>query len=500
MALATKNFIKVFKKKNSEYDIQKTSPRDTEQEDPAGAHILDAIIGDKEVSLEDGRVTKAYFDRLRMVELGTFIMSLIGIGLSVLQYEIEFEQMNRKWSLFLLWIIFISSILLVAMTFIRYLLRLEFRKRRNAIPETSTIWSTGEWPYMLAECILVFVHPSPFLYDVSFEMNTLYDNVRIFYYVNDLLGMILFLRVFVIFRVALMNTYWYSNRAQRLCEMYDCDPGYFFAIKCIMREYPIRIVFLGLFLSLPIFGYWIRVSERPIIRTITDPHEWNFDSYFSSMWNVIISIATVGYGDYYVKTLFGRIIVFFCCMWGSCVVSLMVVSVTTVLEMSFLENKAYHVLKRLRAKKIMKAEAAHVLTRLVKLKLRAKKGQDVPPGKIEEVKKHLKGFRIASRVYRELGNSETGFEEMERQFDFMRDQIQEVIRNTKYLMETNKLLMSVLGIDKNVFDKFNTPFRSLINNGKESIVKDATRSDFVSFMKVDEYDHKESPDKNLPYS
>ena len=263
-----------------------------------------------------------------MVELGTFIMSLIGVGLSVLVYELEFNEVNYTAMGLMLWSSFIASLLLVAMTMFRYVLRLEFKKKRNTIPEKASLWSTGEWRFMIAECLIVFIHPSPFFLGIRFYTYTLYDNVEIYYHINDILGMIQFVRVFVIFRVILLNTYWYSNRSQRLCEMYDCESGYMFTLKCLMRESPAKLVFVGLFLSIPIFAYWIRCSERPIVRTLPSPQMWSFDSYLNAMWYIIITIATVGYGDYFAKTLIGRIFIFFCCIWGSFIISLMVVAMT----------------------------------------------------------------------------------------------------------------------------------------------------------------------------
>ena len=405
-------------------------------------------------SLEDGRITKAYFDRLQMVELGTFVMSLVGIGLSILQYDLEFDDNeHEEWSVLILYVIFISSILLVIMTITRYILKLEFRDKRNGTTNKSTVWETGEWKQMLAECIFVFIHPSPFFLGIKIETNTSYDKVRIYYHVNDILNIIVFLRLIVIIRVVLLHTYWYSNRAQRLCEMYDCESGYMFALKCLMRKSPERIVMMGLIISIPCFGYLLRICERPIVRTISDPSQWNFDSYLDCMWNVIITITTVGYGDYYAKTLLGRIVIFICSIWGAFVVSLMVVALTNILEMGPLEQKAYHVLRRLTTRDKMRNEAAHVLTRLVKVKLKAKKYQYISSGKISEIKDHLKKFKTLSRTYRELGNSETGFEEVGRQFDFLKNQVHDVMKQTNYLMETNKLLMDVLGVDKGAIEK-----------------------------------------------
>ena len=89
MAIANANFVGVFKKKDK-LKGEFTKNAQDEEEETVGMKIFQAISSDQDLSLEDGRVTKAYFDRLRMVEFGTFVMSLIGIGVSILQYEIEF--------------------------------------------------------------------------------------------------------------------------------------------------------------------------------------------------------------------------------------------------------------------------------------------------------------------------------------------------------------------------------------------------------------------------
>ena len=146
--------------------------------------------------------------------------------------------------------------------------------------------------------------------------------------------------------------------------------------------------------------------------------------------------------------------------------------------MSFLESKAYHVLLRLKAKRTMIHHAADVITRLVRMRFRSKANKPISDKKIEEVKHFLKEFKTTSRVYKELGNSDNGFEDMNRQFDTIRDQIGDLTKNTKYLMETNKLLMGVLGIDKNVMEK--------MFSSTHSLRAKSAKSTFLSFNKVDE--------------
>jgi len=59
------------------------------------------------------------------------------------------------------------------------------------------------------------------------------------------------------------------------------------------------------------------------------------------MWCTIITMATVGYGDYYPETHIGRAIAVFACIWGNFLISLMVVSLTISSEFNPSQRKAY---------------------------------------------------------------------------------------------------------------------------------------------------------------
>lgn len=63
-------------------------------------------------------------------------------------------------------------------------------------------------------------------------------------------------------------------------------------------------------------------------------------------------------------------------------------------------------------------------------------------------------------MYRELSDSSSGFEEMETQFDFLRDQVKSLHRQQNYIMESNKLIMTVLGIDPKIAQKLSECLRS----------------------------------------
>lgn len=65
------------------------------------------------------------------------------------------------------------------------------------------------------------------------------------------------------------------------------------------------------------------------------------------MWCVIITMATIGYGDFYPKTHLGRCIDIMACVWGNILISLMVISITVSSEFTEpAHRKAYEAILR----------------------------------------------------------------------------------------------------------------------------------------------------------
>jgi potassium intermediate/small conductance calcium-activated channel subfamily N protein 2 len=54
----------------------------------------------------------------------------------------------------------------------------------------------------------------------------------------------------------------------------------------------------------------------------------NFDKVINCIWVTIILIATVGYGDYYPRTLLGRLILTIAAFWGSFIISLLLIKIS----------------------------------------------------------------------------------------------------------------------------------------------------------------------------
>jgi len=343
-------------------------------------------------------------------------------------------------------------------TIVRYLISLEFRKKRNLIGAKETLISTGEWKFLLLEMFVCLVGPNPFVLGIIYEFSTMYDNLDVYMHINEVLCLFVFSRAFIILRVVLMNSRYNSNRSQRICEMYACEPGYLFTIKCIMQAEPFKVIGLSMLFSIPIFGYLLRICERPIARVPNQP--FSYDAYANAVWNVVVTITTVGYGDYYVRTFLGRFIVFFVCMWGVFIISMMVITLSNALNLTGLEVKAYTVFQKLMYKEELKEKAAHIITSLVKAKLHQKRQKTIKNPYISKIKGHLKNFGTLQRQYKEEGCDAANGEELMRHFELLKDSTRQMTKQQNYLMEANKIMMGMLGVDKAAIEKLNDLLKS----------------------------------------
>lgn len=102
-----------------------------------------------------------------------------------------------------------------------------------------------------------------------------------------------------------------------------------------------------------IAAYLIRIFEKPYFREMNDP---KFDSYFESIWFTAITFSTIGYGDLSPGTYCGKIIVIILAFWSVILTSLLVVTVSSIFQMSANQEMAFrHIqLTRSAAKAITK--------------------------------------------------------------------------------------------------------------------------------------------------
>jgi len=181
-----------------------------------------------------------------------------------------------------------------------------------------------------------------------------------------------------------------------------------------------------------IFAYMLRICERPLTRN--PDYTMIINNFWNALWCVIATMTTVGYGDFYAITNFGRLVSFFCCTWGALVISVMVVVLTSVLEMSASEEKILTIVQRLQAKRKLKVKAVNLIANVTRVVLcnvkKSSANASVTETETKELthkmERSLEKFRKANDKCKRLNDRDNTNEEMARQFEFMRHEMREI--------------------------------------------------------------------------
>ncbi|CAD8079098.1 unnamed protein product [Paramecium primaurelia] len=390
-------------------------------------------------SLEDGRMTNLCFQRFRMMDLSFFVFNLIGTGLTVITLELIHYDQEPEARMVILWVIFISNLILMGLVVIRNAAKLKWRESKGDMYSGFNVEPLA----ISLEILIIAASPLPFLDDYSFQFANDFVEGEVYYYANELLCLTLAFRVIFFIRTTLLNSYWHSNRTDRVCNLYASQADYMFTIKSLMRNQPFTVNYSAMILLIFVFGYCLRICESPLNRI--DISSNDFSSYANSMWCVIVTSTTLGYGDYYTRTLLGRIVMSVVCILGNFVVSSMIVIITNESYLSTLENKVVILIDRLSLKKQMQQEAAMIITIFGRIYY-SKRHLDFSEDEFTELNKKMKKYamklKLTTRKYvaaRALGSQ---LEEINSGFNSLKENLKQTSQLQEDLIKSNENLIN----------------------------------------------------------
>ena len=175
--------------------------------------------------------------------------------------------------------------------------------------------------------------------------------------------------------------------------LFGVNRSTFYGLKCVFHVSPLKFLFICLFISIPVFSFVIRVSEYPLSYLV---EKNGFHKYPNCFWWTVVTMTTIGYGDYFPRTPIGRIVTFLLSIWGVIIVSSMVVVLSTYVTPSNVERKAFYMIKKLGIRSRLKENSSYILLHLAKASrlFRSIKVADSRVVRsIKNYKKHFKIFR-----------------------------------------------------------------------------------------------------------
>lgn len=308
-----------------------------------------------------------------------------------LAYTVEREQYEEKPSNTALRVIVgFTSAILVYTVYNHYRILLDLNKAKQKYNSHDTLQSAGLMWTMLIEICYCAIHCPPGCNWV-FRFEQIGGHLK--YPFDTLVCIVMLGRIYLIWRIFSNYSSWNDERAEEVCIRCLCDGGVNFAIKAELKERPYIVMTVVLFISIFIFGTALRTAERPF-KEISG-QDWDY--IWNGMWCIVITMTTVGFGDYYPKTHLGRLIVVIACFWGTFLVSLMVVSLTISSEFSPQERKAYENFRRDEAEEEIKVLAANTIKFAMKTRKFLK---DNPYASEKQKAKHTNLFKNAIIEYR----------------------------------------------------------------------------------------------------
>ena len=202
---------------------------------------------------------------------------------------------------------------------------------------------TSEWKSFLffsLKLLLFFLCPNPFTFKVAINFYSDFYDIHYEIPLNSILTSICLFRAWFIFKLYLVLSNSYTQRSFRISKINNIKISLMFPFKANMESSSLIVNFFLFLLALVVCSYNLRIFER-YLDVVSD---YNLTNYLNDLWCVFITMTTVGYGDISPSSFFGRVYIIISCMFGVFLVGLMVVAVTSYLNIEGIDSNIYHIL------------------------------------------------------------------------------------------------------------------------------------------------------------
>jgi hypothetical protein len=348
--------------------------------------------------------------KMYILDFIIMLLGLMGTGLSLYEHELFFtfsedcidtgklqggqeclsEEPDKNFYIRL--VVTLSTGLLCLLIVYRYFLLLRVEKLKDSLDQLDTLYTSGLYIGMIAEVLYCLIHVPP-RFNVAIQLNQ-YEGDFV-YTLNMLISLLMLGRVYMIWRIFIHYSKWNSFHSNAVCRSCSCKGGINFAVKAELKERPYTVVAGVMIVSILVFGVALRNLERPFQHK--SGKDWDY--VWNGMWCIIITMATVGYGDYFATTHLGRFISVIACFWGTFLISLMVLSLTISSEFTPQESKSFNKIKKDEAEQEVKVKAANAIKFGIRLKIFLRKNPNASEKKKSTLINKFKSALIEFRTF-----------------------------------------------------------------------------------------------------
>ena len=307
---------------------------------------------------ESAKEATATLGQIEILNTSMFAVGLFNLLISGQAYDIEYDN-DYSTKLYVLYTFCaMGSLLEGIFHYFKLKLEVDLLIYRKAVHPGTGILNVWRKRDLLPEFMLLLIHPSPFLVGnkIWFYNDIIKNNY--YYHLNDFLSLIQSIKWAYITSQLIFRSEYANSRSNRVCNMFATNCDTLWVVKCQLKVRPFSYILGGFFVGIGTFGYMMMIAEAPLDRIHTGSIRHTF---INASWATICTMTTVGYGDIYPKTLIGRLIAFFCSLYGVVIVSLLVVAFSSVMEMNNSESSSFTVIQRLKVRERIKKAATDLI-------------------------------------------------------------------------------------------------------------------------------------------
>ena len=143
----------------------------------------------------------------------------------------------------------------------------------------------------------------------------------------------MFLRFLFLIRSIINYSIYTDAYSKKICLSYNFTSTIRFALKSHLAIYPATTVVTIFTFMVFTLAYIVRVFELPYYIGNVENIE-GLESFFNAIWFIVVTITTVGYGDIYPHTVYGKCVAMIAALLGALLISFFVLSSSKLVDLT----------------------------------------------------------------------------------------------------------------------------------------------------------------------